>query len=407
VFHRAPRAAVPPTEFPLPSDIMKRYLFALTFAAAAVAAACFDVSSPLPPTLVLAPVLDSTFVGDTLPARSVFLYDANNHLQPPGHVTWAITPASVATIDTATGKISGVSKGPALISATVATAARSALALVFVSRPVDLTLLMDTVVVAPGDTISLPPLLAIKQKGTAATTLRFNPSPVPSVYTIDTMTGRITALAAGGPVPYVARLTAGTTTVADTGDVIVLGLVDTTSTGVFYMTVTGTAIRHQRGAAVGINYTRLNSPRGGFQLSDTLFRPDSVIEKVLVTLLDTVSAPGSFEIDSISPQEVTATRLTPFDAACVPPRPWAVWSSASLGLGARILAPAHGTSIGAMAGQLVITQRVAATGGGAIISGRYSFTAQRTDLYYDPLGAETIRGTFVAPVRTRANLCQG
>lgn len=385
--------------------MMKRYLFALTLAAA-VAAACFDVSSPLPPTLVLAPVLDSTFVGDTLPARSVFLYDANNHLQPPGHITWTITPTSVATIDTATGRIIGVSRGPALISATVAAATRSALALVYVSRRLDLTLLMDTVVVAPGDTISLPPLLAIKQKVPGATTLRFNPSPVPSVYTIDTVTGRISALAAGGPVPYVARLSDGTTTVVDTGGVIVLGLVDTTSTGVFYMTATGTAIRHQRGAAVGINYTRLNSPRGGFQLSDTLFRTDSVIEKVLVTLLDTVSANGTFEIDSISPQEVTAARLTPFDAACMPARPWAAWASTPLRLGARVLAPAHGSTTSAFAGQLIITQRVAASGGGAIISGRYSFTAQRTDLYFDPLGAETIRGTFVAPVRTR-NICQG
>jgi len=385
---------------------MKRYLFALTFAAAVVAA-CFNLSSPLPPTLVLAPVLDSTFVGDTLPARGVLLYDANNQLQPPGHVTWTITPASVATIDTVTGKISGVSKGPALISATVAAATRSALALVYVSRRFDLTLLMDTVVVAPGDTISLPPWLAIKQKVPGATTLRFDPSPTPSVYTIDTVTGRITALAAGGPVRYVARLSDGTTTVADTGGVIVLGLVDTTSTGVFYMTATGTAIRHQRGAAVGINYSRLNSSRGGFQLSDTLFRPDSVTEKVLVTLLDTLTAAGTFEIDSISRDEVVARRLSAFDAGCLPPRPWAAWASTPQGLGASILAPSHGTSTSAVAGQLIITQRVAATGGGAIISGRYTFTAQRTDLYFDPLGAETIRGTFVAPVRTRANLCQG
>ncbi len=381
---------------------MKRYLFALTLAAAA---ACVDVSSPLPPTLVLAPVLDSTFVGDTLPARSVFLYDANNHLQNPGHITWTINPTSVATIDTATGKIVGVAKGPALISAAVSAAPRAALALVYVSRRLDLTLLMDTVIVAPGDTISLPPWLAVKQKGTAATTLRFDPSPTPSVYTIDTITGRITALAAGGPVRYVARLSDGTTTVADTGGVIVLGLVDTTSTGVFYMTATGTAIRHQRGAATGINFARQNSPRGGFLLSDSLFRPDSVIEKVFVALLDTVSAPGTFEIDSISPQEVTSSRITPFDAACIPPRPWAVWSSAPLRLGARVLAPSHGTSSSVVAGQLIITQRAPASGGGAIISGRYTFTAQRTDLYYDPLGAETIRGTFVAPVRTRT-ICQ-
>jgi hypothetical protein len=195
--------------------------------------------------------------------------------------------------------------------------------------------------------------------------------------------------------------------VVDTGGVIVLGLVDTTSAGVFYMTATGTANRHQRGAAVGINYTRQNSPRGGFQLSDTLFRTDSVLEKVLVTLLDTLTAAGTFEIDSISAQEVVSARLTQLDAVCLPPRPWAAWASTPPPrVGRGVLAPAHGTSSSAVAGQLVITQRVAASGGGAIISGRYTFTAQRTDLYYDPLGAETIRGTFVAPVRTR-NICQG
>src|SRR5260370_5011130 len=215
---------------------MKRHLFALTFAATA----CFDVTSPLQPTLVLAPVLDSMFVGDTLPARSVFLYDANSQLLTPGPVTWAINPASVATIDAATGKVVGVAKGPALIIATVAATNRPALAVVHVSRRLDLTLLMDTVVVAPGDTLSLPPLLAIRQKVPGATTLRFDPSPAPAVYTIDTVTGRITALAAGGPVRYAARLSDGTTTVVDTGGVIVLGLVDTTSTGVFYMTATGT-----------------------------------------------------------------------------------------------------------------------------------------------------------------------
>jgi len=379
---------------------MKRHLFALTFAAAATA--CFDVTSPLQPTLVLAPVLDSMFVGDTLPVRSVFLYDANSQLLTPGPVTWAINPASVATIDAATGKVVGVAKGPALIIATVAATNRPALAVVHVSRRLDLTLLMDTVVVAPGDTLSLPPLLAIRQKVAGATTLRFDPSPAPAVYTIDTVTGRITALAAGGPVRYVARLSDGTTTVVDTGGVIVLGLVDTTSTGVFYMTATGTGVRHQRGAAMGINYTRLNSPRGGFQLSDTLFRPDSVTERIFVTLLDTLSAAGTFEIDSISPQEFASARLTPFDAICVPPRPWAAWASTPLPqFGNGVLAPAHGTSTSAAAGQLIITQRLAANGGGAIISGRYTFTGQRTDLYYNPLGAETIRGTFVAPVRTR------
>lgn len=387
---------------------MKRYLFALTFAAAAVAAACFDVSSPVPPTLVLAPVLDSTFVGDTLPARSVVLYDASYNRLNPGHVTWTITPTSVATIDTATGKITGVSKGPARISATVAGAPRSAFALVYVSRRLDLSLLMDTLVLAPGDTISLPPLLAIKQKVPAPTTLKFAPSPAPNVYTIDTVSGKITALAASGPVRYIARLSDNTTTppVADTGGVVVLGLVDTTANGAFYMTATGTAIRHQSGGAVAFNYPRLNS-RQAFALLDTLARyaTDTAIERIIVTLPDSLIAAGTYLIDSLGLNEAQGPRLTRLDIYCNPPRPWAVWASVQPYPG--VYAYSHGTPTDSVAGRLVITQYTPGQSGGAIISGRYIFAAQRTDLYFDPLGAETIRGTFVAPLRTRTNACTG
>jgi hypothetical protein len=381
---------------------MKRYLFALTFAAA-VSAGCVNVSSPLQPTFILAPVLDSLFVGDTLPARGALLYDANNQLQNPGHIAWGISPASVATIDTATGRIIGVAKGPALVTAYVAATARPGLAVVYVSRRLDLSLLMDTLVLAPGDTISLPPYLAQKQKGTAATTLRFDPSPNSSVYTIDTVTGLVTAKATGGPLRYVARLSDGTTTVADTGGVVVLGLADTISAGLFYMTATGTAIRHQRGPAFALNYARTNTTRGAFQLSDTLFRADSVSEKVFITLLDSVAATGRFEIDSVSPPELTGNFLV--SPVCQPRRPWALWQSIPLDpRRAGVFAPAHGTATDSVAGQLVITQYGPASGGGAIISGRYIFTAQRTDLYYNPLGVETIRGTFVAPLRSRT-LC--
>ena len=37
---------------------------------------------------------------------------------------------------------------------------------------------------------------------------------------------------------------------------------------------------------------------------------------------------------------------------------------------------------------------------GMAISGRFTITVQRGDLYDDPLGALAIRGTFVAPLIT-------
>jgi len=60
-----------------------------------------------------------------------------------------------------------------------------------------------------------------------------------------------------------------------------------------------------------------------------------------------------------------------------------------------------------VAGSLSITQYAPAVGGGAIISGRYLFRAQRADLYTDPLGVLTIRGTFVAPLQEQHTTCQG
>jgi len=68
----------------------------------------------------------------------------------------------------------------------------------------------------------------------------------------------------------------------------------------------------------------------------------------------------------------------------------------------------HGrTPTDSVAGSLSITQYVLAVGGGAIISGRYQFAAQRLDLYGNPLGSETIRGTFVAPLRERHTTVRG
>src|SRR5205823_11270253 len=196
----------------LPSaGTMKRYLLALTVVAAA---ACFDVSSPLPPILILSPILDSMFVGDTLVPRDMVYYNSDGQRANPGPLTWAVGPSSVATINATTGVIHGVGKGVATVTASGGQA--TGIALVAVSRPLDLTLLMDTVVMMPGDTISLAPFLAITQKVPNPTTLTFDPSPDATLYTIDA-SGVITAQNKSAAARYVAHLTDGTNTVDDTG----------------------------------------------------------------------------------------------------------------------------------------------------------------------------------------------
>ena len=379
---------------------MKRHVSALLLAAA-TAFACVNVSDSGPSQLlVVAPVLDSMFVGDTLPARSVYLVDAAGHQSDPGTVTWSISPPSVATIDPTTGKIVGVAKGTTLVLAHAVGVISAAV--VAVSRPLDMTLQMDTIVLMPDDTITVP--LAIKQKTPNLTTLRFDPSPATNVYTIDA-SGIVTAAGTGGPVRYVARLTDGTDSVADTGAVVVVTLTDTAETGRSFMTVFGTAIRHQRGVPLARNYRRLNFNQA-FQLADTVYQtPTSgaIYERVLITLPDSVLGPGTFEIDSISPQQAT-TQISQLSPYCQPKFPWALWYS--ILPTPSILAYSHGTPSDAIAGKLTITRFVpAVVSGGTIISGRYEFRVRRTDLYDDPLGSETIRGTFVAPLWTDGTTC--
>jgi hypothetical protein len=380
---------------------MKRNLLALTIVAAA---ACFDVSSPIPPTLILSPILDSLFVGDSLVPRDFAYYNSDGQRANPGPLSWSIGPTSVATINATTGVIHGVGKGVATLSASGGQA--TGIALVAVSRPLDLTLLMDTVVLMEQDTFTIP--VAIQKKDVSATdTVWFDPSPSPNV-TINTSSGLVTAVTSGGAVPYVAHVTSGgADTVSDTGAVVVLGLADTTSPGHFFQTVLGTAIRHEGGAAVGVNYVRLNG-RLNFRLFTNALSPDSTLnDSTIVTLKDSlIRGDTTFELDSLGLSEASASQFT-LNPVCNPPRPWAIWRSDHYVTPLyTIFALSHGTVSDSVAGSFSITQFALAAGGGAIISGRYVFLSQRTDLYNDPLGAEVIRGTFVAPLRTRQDVCQ-
>jgi hypothetical protein len=338
--------------------------------------------------------------------RDVAYYNSDGQRANPGPLSWSIGPTSVATINATTGVIHGVGKGVATVTASGGNA--TGIALVAVSRPLDLTLLMDTVVLMQQDTFTIP--LAIQKKDVSATdTVWFDPSPSPGV-TINTSSGLVTAVTSGGAVPYVAHVTSGgADTVSDTGAVVVLGLADTTSPGHFFQTVLGTAIRHQGGPAVALNYGRLNG-KLGFQLVDTALASDSsMLDQMIVTVRDSVIAGNTtFEIDSINPTEASPSRFGSLDAVCNPPRPWATWRSNHYVTPLyTIFAFSHGTLSDSVAGSIAITQFAAAVSGGAVISGRYLFVAQRTDLYNDPLGVEVIRGTFVAPLRTRQDVCGG
>lgn len=349
--------------------------------ALALAAACTDNGIGGTPRVVVAPILDSLFVGDTLTARTARYFGAGGDSQATGPVRWSSGDQAVFTVDSVSGQIVGVGRGAALLSARAN--GTTGTGLLVVSRALDLSLLLDTVYLMPGDTLTIP--VSVRAK---------NGSPPPvwftkvssGVVTIDSATGRITANGAGGPVPF----TAHADTVSAGGSVEVVQLSDTIG-GKGAFTVLGTVIRRTRSGARAINYHR-QGDSATFRVSLPVVVTGVAIENIVVTLRDSVAAPVTTAIDSISVNEAFGVGA---DFVCRPTRSWAIWSILSS-------PPLRGLS--RHTGTIAITQ-VDTLAHGLAISGRVTFTAQRVDLYDDPLGALPIRGTFVAPVIADARQC--
>lgn len=367
---------------------MKRIAFVLgTGFALTGGAACNTGSGPSSLAAVrVSPVLDSIFVGDTLPPHTVTYIGDNGQQQDPGPITWTSTNASVLQVNPANGQIVALKAGFGLVTATAHSVTGSAL--VVVSRPVDIALLLDTLVLMPGDTITVP--VVVRHQAAGVPTIWFKAA-TNAVFAVDTATGVVSAAANGGPLPFQAFAALGPDTVADTGAVRVMSLSDTTG-GVGSYTILGTVIRRVNVAAQATNYQRAGDTLT-FRLRAFLTQGSVTAEAVVVTIRTPLTTPATLAIDSISPTEALGAG---FDPVCRPPRNWASWST--------IATATPIVALSRPAGSITVTQVVPVTGGFAI-SGRFSILAQRTDFYSDPLGVLPIRGTFVAPLTTTTGRC--
>ena len=369
---------------------MKRIAFVLgTGIALTGGSGCTTSSGPSSlAQVIVAPVLDSLFVGDSLGPLTVTYLGDNGQPQNPGTVTWASSNPSVLSIDATTGRIVGLQPGFGLARAT--THGIAGTALVVVSRALQISLLLDTLYFMPGDTFTVP--VQVTHKTAGVPTVWFKPlGGTNAVFTIDSATGKDSAKTTGGPLPFQAFAALGPDTVADTGAVHVLTLSDTTG-GVGLYSILGTVIRRVNVQAQATNYRRTGDTLT-FRLRAFLTQGTVTAEAVVVTIRTQVTAAGSLPIDSISPTEALGAG---FDPVCRPPRNWGSWTTIAT-------APAI-VALSRPAGSVTITQIVPVTGGFAI-SGRFLFLAQRTDFYSDPLGVLPIRGTFVAPLTTTTGRC--
>ncbi len=355
---------------------MNRWVLALLCGAALTACSDLGVGSSFG-ALALSPVLDSIFVGDLLNARRVTYIDPNGNQAAPGPVAWGSSDTTVARIDTVTGAITGRKRGIAVITAS-AQGLRAA-ALIAVSDTLDITLLLDTVYMQPSDTLTLP--IVVRKAHVPSAKVWFT-APSNSAFTVDS-NGLVTAQAVGGPFPYIAHADS----LADTGTVTVMTLADTTGGKVFF-SVRGTANSHVGGTAQAMNYST-NNGKHAFLLKATRFVNGLQQQVIRINRPDSVIARGSLTIDSLTlAQDTNAT-------TCATPSSWALWSFQNGTINA----------LSRQGGILNVTS-VTTIPNGLAISGHFTFTGQRVDLYADPLGGLAITGSFVAPLVASTSRCR-
>ena len=359
----------------------------LTLALIGALAGCsLGTETPGVPHMIVAPVLDSLFVGDSLAVHQVIYYNAQGVQQDPGTVRWSTNDTSVLHVDSVSGVVVGRKSGFARVIATAQGIQGSAL--VVSLPPLQITLLMDTLYLMSGDTITVP--VHVEHQAPGSPTVWYTAT-ANAVFTIDSATGKDSATAPGGPIQFVAHAALGADTVADSGAVEVVSLSDTIGGKAAY-TMFGTVIRSVKAQARATNYPRRGDTLT-FRVRAFILQGSSTVEAVVITTRTAVTAPASLPIDSLSPTEA----LTGGDPVCRPPRNWGTWST--LAVTPRL------DALSRQGGAITVT-RVVPVSPGFAVAGRFSFPAQRLDMYFDPLGVLPIRGTFVAPLVPTTDRCE-
>lgn len=348
-----------------------------------LAACSLDVAPLTTPKLILTPVLDSMFVGDQLVKRQVTFIDEHGNIGNPGTVTWSTSDTAVLAVDSVTGKITGHGQGIGVLFANTQTT--RGFAVIVVSPVLKVTLLVDSIMLMPGDTYTAP--VEVVHQAAGSPVVWFSAATSPAA-TIDSATGHVTANAVGGPVAIVAHAALSPDTVTDGGTIQVLQLSDT-SGGSAYYTIFGTVQRARRLPVRGSIYPR-GAGAQAFRLSLPTVQGGTTVEEADIVLLVAPAGPGVFPIDSISLLEAPSQSTNPF---CSPPRNWGSWFT--LTPGARV------DALSRNGGSLTISQMVVVPHGLAI-SGHFYLPALRTDRFSDPTAVLPIRGTFVAPVITES-----
>ncbi len=352
---------------------MTRASFA--WALCATLAACVK-STSLPKFVVLDPVFDSVFVKNQTPLPSVIYFDGDKLQTPPASaVTWQSSDPTILAVNNPPGQITGLKRGTAFVSATVENTQGSEI--VAVPDSVDITLLVDTLYLLPGDTMTIPTIILHRDNPPVVT----YDAPANSFFAIpDPSKGRVEATTTpGGPVTYTVHADA----VTATGGVYVLDPTSPASRKAFFSvvgpSVVGAAVSHLNASPEAISYTSTGG-NPAFRISAASSSSEQVVQ---VTIPQAVGTPPvAFAIDSITPAD---------SSTCAPPRAWAIWSTPTSTAYSGNPDPGQ---------QISVTQLVSDGGSGLVAGGRFAYRARRGEVYTSPLSLLRITGVFVARLTT-------
>src|SRR2546427_183857 len=271
---------------------MTRLSFA--WALCAALAACVK-STTLQKFVVLDPIFDSVFVGSQKPLPSVIYFDGDKLQTPPASaVTWQSSDPTILAVNNPSGQIKGLKRGTASVSATVENTQGSEI--VVVPDSVDITLLVDTLYLLPGDTMTIPTIILHRDN---APVVSYD-APGATIFTIDPTKGRVMAgVTPGGPEKY--RVHADL--VSDSGAVYVLDPASVGTAGNAFFSVVGpsvigAAVSHLNASPKATSYTRTGG--SAFRIQATHAASTSSEQVVQVTVNAAASLGPGFEIDSIT-----------------------------------------------------------------------------------------------------------
>jgi len=357
-----------------------RALAALSAASALASAACSGGGGETPSyTVTVQPAASALCVGDSL-ALTAQVLDGSGAPVGGAALSWSSSTPQVASVDPARGVARALATGTTAITASYR-GSRSAPASLDVPADLLPEFVPDSVVLAPGDTMTLG--VRLRRASAGLVPSGHVPAITPSSGTVANLdaSGLVTAKAAGRApftVSACGQTGGGAADVFTPSDSV---------TGSAYLWLSGHNELHIRLGASLISFTRTNG-RPAVDLGDSAFSSFAYVDTAAV------SGPAALPLDSLNSGEVV-TKLQ-----CAPPRPFATFGENSL---------ASPTVLFSLQGGSARVTSYAAHAGYTAVSGRLLFRMRGVVRgHLGPAnGPDTLTAvyTFSAPLVTRTGAC--